>query len=507
MVAILLLVLIKIVYDRRRSVTYRISSPFSSQLYRSSSFRKQVDLENGKQRRVFDEQLESESDEHDLFGINRGRYGESISYSGADSPYGSRSSSPAMPGRVPLTYTPTSSTALISHSMAEVNTYLPARESPQSYHSSMAGHLKHPRHESQSSNFRIPSQIFDFSRDSQTPSFRVPSQLIDSNQTSNFSSAHNSSVPSFETPRGSYGHSLRSSRSLDLLSVLELQEKPTFRVSAKIMGAQVRPTSTAKLPQNAKGPSTKLRPSMAELSGRINHTPVDMSMEVPPSPSSKQRNSSRNSSRNSPVNSRTSSPAPHAPWSKVYSRSAENLTLGASTPGPSRPYSENKSPLARPPLYNATQGRSSAPLHTELKIRSSTALSHNDLAITKPKPIHQHSSSSSSLPQGKSDTLNYLGPITAGASLVHSDFNPYAESKSLRGSIVNYSRPSTAGSEIPPVPAVRISAPRDATDTTSHNFETQNFTDDKLEEGGFSSDGESKSQFLTIYLGNSDMTI
>src|ERR1700759_3850948 len=200
--------------------------------------------------------------------------------------------------------------------MTEVRTYLPARESPQRGHGSTGSYLQNPQNDSPSSSYRIPSQIFDFKRNSQAPSFRISTQPGDSNRTSHFSSAHNSTGPSYETPRGSRGpHSLRSSRSLDFSSVLELQEKPTFRVSAKIMGgAQIRPTSTAKLPQNAKGPSTKLRPSMAELSGRINHTPIDMNMEVPPSPSSKQRNSSRNSSRNSAANSRTSSPGPHAPW-------------------------------------------------------------------------------------------------------------------------------------------------------------------------------------------------
>jgi hypothetical protein len=426
-----------------------------------------------------------------LFGVNHGRYGN---YSGANSPWGSRSSSPALPGRKPLTYTPTSSTALISHPMAEVSAYLPTRESPQPYNSSTGGYLQ-SQNGSPASSFRIPSQIFDFSRDSQAPSFRISSQMIDSKRTSHFSSAHNSSVPSvvpsYETPRGSRGpQSLRSSRSLDLTSVLELQEKPTFRVSTKIMEQQIRPISTAKLPQNAKGPSSKLRPSIAELSGRINHTPVDMSVDMPPSPSSKHRNSSRNSSRTSAANSRNTSPGPHAPWSKVYSRSAENLSLGAAAAGPSRPYSENKSPLAQPPLYNANQDRSSAPVHYEPKGRSPSALSHGDASITKPRPIHQHSSSSSSILKARNDLPDYIGPLSPGAALISSDFNPHAEAKSLRGSIVNFSRPSTSGSEKPPpVPAVRVSAPRDSSSTALQQYQSQNLHDDNLD-GGFSSDGK-----------------
>jgi hypothetical protein len=455
--------------------------------------RRPSDLEKGKQREI----SSGRSDEVDFFNSRGGNAFRSVDSSTSfGSPnLGSQLDSPH-PRSKPLTYTPTTSTTVLTHPMSEHKPYNLTRESSNSYVESVIQGPPSP-------GIRVPAEIYDLKRDSQLTSQRGSSQL-DINRNSHRTPTRVSTAPSFapsfevpQSPRTYNSHnshySLRSSRSLEFSSVVELQEKPTFRVSAKIMDSQVRPVSTAKMPANARGPS-KLGPSDHER-GRmsVRGTPMDSRKGSPMgsrmgsprgsrmgSPRDSRRGTPMGSRSGSPVGSRSNSPAPLSPWSKkTCSQSAENLALPLPAPtlaGPSRPFSDYKSPLARPPLINNSQDRSSAPVGFDAKARWSSANGHN----RRPRSSHKHSSSIS--PAGSASS-NYFDPSAKGGAIVPSDLNPFSEARSHRGSIINFSRPTTAGSDIraPPVPALKVSTP--------HGSNARHSNHDDLD-SGFSSGGK-----------------
>lgn len=112
---------------------------------------------------------------------------------------------------------------------------------------------------------------------SPTPSRSTsPTRGVSTNASAHSSTALLSGRPIRDTRTFSASSSVQSLNQISREPTL-----PVIRVASQMSVASDFST-TSEMPQQAYSP--KLRPSVAELNGRLKHTPVDMSLNVPPSP-------------------------------------------------------------------------------------------------------------------------------------------------------------------------------------------------------------------------------